>query len=195
LVQKPGEIFLKSTPTPTQQQWRKHDYWRRIVKELHGAYNGICAYYCQYIPFVTGAFMPKSKYPREAYSWQNYRLVCNMMNGRKGIKEDVLDPFLIGGNWFVLDFDTYMVQPKIDVEQSTRRQVLQTIRRLKLNDNICVEGRIEALKHYARLNGNMDYLRFWVPFIAHEITRQGLEAEIYTRFREIVNSNNLVAIN
>lgn len=188
LVQEPGEKFLRDTPKPTQKQWQTNNYWTRTSKELHEAYNGICAYYCQYIPKVTGSktvehFKPKSKYPEEAYKWSNYRLVCGMMNGRKGNHEDVIDPFDVGEDWFVINFNTYMIEPRDDLSTIERRKVIKTIARLKLNDDECIEGRVIALMKFAE-KGDIAYLDFWSPLLAKELRRQNLSEEILRRFRQ-----------
>lgn len=108
-VRRKGRRFLRDYPRPTSKQWRSHSYWREVGPQLHDQYDGICAYSCHWIPYDTGAdtvehFRPKDIYPKQAYEWRNYRLVCATLNGRKGVHEDVLDPFEIQDGWFVIDF-------------------------------------------------------------------------------------------
>lgn len=187
LVQKPGKKFIATNPEPTQKQWKQNNYWVRIAKDIHRTYSGVCAYYCQYIPKVTGSktiehFKPKSKHPNQAYIWSNYRLVCGMMNGRKGNNEDVLDPFDIEDDWFIINFNTYMVEPSELVDTQTKSRIDKTIRRLNLNDDECVEGRMEALERFAD-RGDIKYLDFWVPFIAKELRRQELVDVVLSRFK------------
>ena len=40
-------------------------------------------------------FRPKSKYPKLAFVWSNYRLAGQAINMRKGDSEDVVDPFTV----------------------------------------------------------------------------------------------------
>src|ERR1700722_20351165 len=80
-VRRPGRRFLRKNPNPTSKEFASHSYWRSILSLLHEAYDGICAYSCHWIPYDTGAdtvehFQSKSNYPRRAYEWVNYRLVC-----------------------------------------------------------------------------------------------------------------------
>lgn len=190
LVEKPGQEFLNTTPQPSQDQWKSHNYWRLVADDLHKSYKGVCAYYCQYIPLVTGSdtvehFMPKSHHPVEAYKWSNYRLVCGMMNGRKGNYEDVLDPFNIGDDWFVVDFDTYMVCPNDKLDINTKKQVERTIKRLKLNKQDCIEGRMESLRIFAEFGG-IEFLDWYAPLIARELRKQEKINEIRQRFLDLV---------
>ena len=113
LVRQPGRKFLKSCPNPKGNQWRA--YWRKIARDLHTAYSGICAYSCHFIQYDTGwrtveHFKPKDDYKSDAYEWGNYRLVCGVLNGRKG-KGEVLDPFRVHNGWFIMDFPSLLVKP------------------------------------------------------------------------------------
>lgn len=185
-VKIPGNKYLATTPRPNHKQWRSHTYWTAILKDLHKAYHGICAYYCQYVPFVTGFdtvehFKPKSKYPELAYEWSNYRFVCGHMNGKKGNHEDVIDPFTVEDGWFQVDFDTFMVRPNPELPNTDYQRVLKTIKRLKLNDRDCVNGRIEVLRQFSRFK-NIDFLNFQAPFLARELQRQQRVEEILERF-------------
>jgi hypothetical protein len=94
-VRQPGMAYLKRHPNPTSNQWKSHSYWRKIIPQLRKSYREICAYCCHWIPPDTGSntvehFHPKDKYPKQAYEWDNYRLISGTLNGRKGTREDVL---------------------------------------------------------------------------------------------------------
>lgn len=183
-VRQPGQIFLGKSPHPKSKQWSNRPYWRRISGALHTAYGGIFAYSCHWIPYDTGAdtvehFKPKSKYPHHAYEWSNYRLVCSTLNGRKGDHEDVLDPFTIQDEWFVLEFPSLLVKPAPDLAGDLRAKVIATRRRLKLNDDeSCVKARLRYVRLYCSFHCQgiipLDYLHAEAPFIAREIERQGL---------------------
>jgi hypothetical protein len=188
-VRAKGERFLRGNPSPTSKQWRAHRYWLEVSSDLHEAYSGICAYSCHWIPYDTGAdtvehFRPKDVYPSEAYEWNNYRLVCATLNGRKGTHEDVLDPFLIEDGWFVLDFPSMLVKPRASLASAERKRVQATIARLGLNDEgTCLKSRVKWLRDYC-LNGiTLDYLRRHAPFIVAELERQSLVATIRDVFR------------
>lgn len=176
-VQQRGEAFLAKMPNP--KDWKGHEYWQEIQKELRAAYSGICAYSCHWMPSGTGSntvehFKPKSKYPHLAYRWENYRLVCGKLNGRKGDHEDILDPFTLQGGWFIIDFPSLMVSPGIHLSPDEAKLVNKTIARLKLNNEDFLQERDEYLQdHYVR-GYPFSYLERKAPFLASELKRQNL---------------------
>jgi len=187
-VRQRGQRFLEGHPRPTAKQWRNHSYWREIGSQLHDAYSGICAYSCHWVPYDTGAdtvehFRPKDTYPTDAYEWGNYRLVCATLNGRKGVHEDVLDPFLVEEGWFVIDFPSMLVSPNPHLDSTIRQRIQATIDRLGLNDEgTCLKSRVKWLSDYCGPNGiPFEYLRRHAPFIAAELERQGLAATVCER--------------
>ncbi len=188
-VRLKGQRFLQENPRPTSKQWQSHRYWREVMGELHEAYGGICAYSCHWIPYDTGAdtvehFLPKDLYPTKAYEWNNYRLVCATLNGRKGKYEDVLDPFRIQNGWFVIDFPSMQVKPNPSVASAKRQTIQNTIDRLGLNDEgTCLKSRVKWLKDYCSHDVSFAYLRRHAPFIVSEIERQNLLATIRNVFR------------
>ncbi len=179
-VQQPGEAFLARIPRPTAEDWNTHSYWTRVLDDLYRAYSGICAYSCHWIPMDTGArtvehFRPKKLYPQEAYRWANYRLVCSTLNGRKGDHEDVLDPFTLSEGWFILDFPSLFVQPGAHLLAAQKEQVMNTIKRLGLNDEgTCLQARINWLRDYITVPLPFSYLEKKAPFLAVELKRQNL---------------------
>ena len=183
-VRRPGRQFLKTHPRPTAKEWKARAYWTRILGELHSAYRGICAYSCHWIPFDTGHdtvehFRPKNRYPKEAYEWSNYRLVCGTLNGRKGIDTGVIDPFVVQEGWFILDFPSVLVRPNHSLSHGDTEAVLHTIARLGLNDEgTCLKARLRYVKCYCTRQVNFDHIEEEAPFVAREIRRQGLENSI-----------------
>ena len=98
-VRQPGLKALERGDNPLPA------YWRRCLDDLYRQYDRICAYACVLIPPVTRGrsvehFAPKKKHRDHTYEWDNYRLVCSVMNSRKWEFEDVLDPFEISDEWF-----------------------------------------------------------------------------------------------
>lgn len=189
LVRRRGQRFLQGTPRPASKEWRNHRYWHHIGPQLHDSYGGICSYSCHWIPYDTGAetvehFRPKDTYPADAYEWSNYRLVCATLNGRKGVHEDVLDPFLVQNGWFVIDFPSMLVKPSSNLALENRRMVQATIDRLGLNDEgTCLKSRVKWLMDYCLTEISFDYLRRNAPFIVAEMERQNLVATIREVFR------------
>lgn len=179
-VRKPGRRFLTGCPNPSRQQWNSHSYWRRILHSLHTKYKGICGYSCHWIPYDTGAdsvehFKPKSKYPSEAYEWSNYRLVCQLLNSRKG-DEGILDPFLIPNGWFVIEFPTLLVKPAPGLKQNLRESVKKTCDVLGLNDDAtCLLMRQEYVTEYCLGNISFAHVEKRAPFLALQMKAQGYD--------------------
>jgi hypothetical protein len=180
-VRKPGHKFLKSCPNPTQRQWNSHSYWRRMLHALYTEYKGICAYSCHWIPYDTGAdtiehFKPKSKYPLEGYEWQNYRLVCQLLNSRKGNDEDIIDPFLIRNGWFIIDFPALLVKPAHGLKKALHERVKKTCDVLGLNDDAtCMMMRQEFVTEYCLNNINYAHIEKRAPFLALQMKEQGYD--------------------
>jgi hypothetical protein len=181
-VRNRGRLFLrgKGRRKPTATEWRTHSYWREIGPELHNAYGGICAYSCHWIPHDTGAdtvehFRPKDRYPKQAYEWSNYRLVCATLNGRKGRFGDVLDPFEVRNGWFVIDFPSMLIRPGLGLQAARRGSVQASIDRLGLNDEgTCLKSRVKWVRDYCSKDISLEYLRTHAPHIAAELQRQNL---------------------
>ena len=193
VVRSPGQKFLTTHRRPTAKQFRSHNYWVKILKQLHENYNGICAYSCHFIPYDTGSdtvehFKPKSLHPSEAYSWNNYRLVCATLNGRKGNREDVLDPFVIDDSWFSLEFPSLLVKPTRDLNKNLKKMVFTTCMRLGLNDeNTCLKSRERYIKDYCQGHIDFFYLSRDAPFIARELRKQNL----VDRIRDIMDYSSV----
>lgn len=188
-VRIPGRQFLVATPQPSASEWRTHRYWNRVSDALYQTYGQICAYSCHWIPPDTGFrtcehFVPKDAQPDMAYEWRNYRLVCGVLNGRKGTRQ-VVDPFLIQDGWFVIDFPSLMVKPAVGMAADRATAVNDTIVILGLNDEgTCVPARLEWLRSYCQVwhagggPAAIQHLRRFAPFLAKEIVRQRLEDRI-----------------
>ena len=187
-VRVPGRAFLEQVPNPSTKQWGSRPYWQRVLGELYEDYGGICAYTCHRIEPITGAdtvdhFVPKSIEPALAYEWTNYRLVCARMNGRKGTKRDVLDPFALREFTFALHFPSLQVRPSGECSAELAVEAATTIMRLKLNDALCVKARWTYIKNYCKTWISFEFLEEYAPFIHREILRQGLAA----RIREVMS--------
>ncbi len=150
-----------------------------MLRDLHDAYGGICAYSCHWIPYDTGAktvehFKPKVRYPQDAYEWDNYRLVCNALNGRKSDR-DTLDPFEISDGWFIIDFPSLLVKSAPGLPDDLKNQVIATRDILGLNDEAtCLKNRNEFVWCYCKRQITFAHLERQAPFLAKELVRQGL---------------------
>lgn len=181
LVRNRGLKFLKNNSPPNS--WKGKEFWRKALPELCNAYSRICAYSAQWVPPVVGAstvdhFVPKKHAPQLAYEWSNFRLACSLLNSRKRDFQDVLDPFKIGNSWFILDFPSLQVKPGSVITLTESNQVVSTINRLNLNDEICITFRIDWLKYFCLGDISFNHLEEKAPFIAYELKRQNLVGKI-----------------
>lgn len=153
-------------------------FWQEALPDLIKAYRRICGYTCLYIEPVTGGasvdhMVPKARAWDRVYEWDNYRLVCALMNSRKGDAEDVLDPFEVSDNWFALELVAHQIVPGPEAIGEIRRRVEATVRLLGLNDEICRKARQEYTACYLAGEIRLDYLERRAPFIVRELRRQG----------------------
>jgi hypothetical protein len=183
LVRAPGQRYLNSIAPRAKPNFTNRNYWKAILPELHSAYHNICAYSCHWMPLDTGAdtvehFVPKSLDPARAYEWQNYRLACARLNGRKGNFQDVVDPFRVHEGMFHLHFPSLCVVPG----RIRRRLANSTIERLKLNESRCVETRRHYVENYLNGEITISYLRRHAPFLGLELVRQHISKKQLARF-------------
>jgi hypothetical protein len=188
LVRQPGQAFLALNQHPNSRTWATHSYWTRVLGQLHDSYRGICAYSCHWIPYDTGGatvehFLPKNLHPQRAYEWTNYRLVCLTLNNLKGVREDILDPFIVQPGWFVIDFPSLIVRPGPDVDDVLANRIWTTITCLGLNRrDTCWKSRRRYVEAYCLDNISFEHLLSEAPFIALELERQ----DLVTGIREIM---------
>ena len=179
LVRQPGSAFLKDVPHPKAKQWENREYWRRALCQMRKAYDCVCAYSAHWISPATGGhtidhFLPRVDHPELAYEWTNFRYVALKFNARKGAK-DILDPFRLEPDGFVLDFDSFLIRPNPDLASHQRMAVQHTIDVLKLNDDEdCVELRKDCIEWLRSGEISFVHLKRVAPFLAYELERQNL---------------------
>src|SRR6185295_4556932 len=105
--------------------------------DLLRAYRRLFAYSCVYIERLTGSatvdhWAPRSLRWDQVYEWQNYRLACSTINGRKSDYTDVLDPFEVTDGLFALDLVTLKAVPGPNAGD-LKQAVTDTITRLGLD--------------------------------------------------------------
>lgn len=151
------------------------DLWTRALDDMLAAYGRICAYVAVYIERVTAAtidhWIPKSRDPRLAYEWSNYRLGCSKMNGRKSVRVDLVDPFEVRDGDFALELVGFQVLPGVEPDHPSFAALTATIDAFKLNDYECCALRGEYFAAYR--DGDLSYLEARAPFVAREVRRQG----------------------
>jgi uncharacterized protein (TIGR02646 family) len=155
-------------------------FWRECLDDLHREYRGVCAYVSVYIEKVTGSrsvdhFVAKSSAIEAAYEWSNYRLACGKMNSRKRDFSDVLDPFGLEANTFILDLVSLAITPSPALPQVQKDRAMQTIERLGLDDPECRALRAEYFTDYVKGDISAEYLERRCPFVWSEVVRQGAQ--------------------
>lgn len=183
-VRQPGLKWLRDSGIPLggppPDPKKLPTYWRETQKELWDAYGGVCAYLCIYFGWPLGAhstdhFIAKSSNAGVAYEWANYRLSCLGLNRLKNRFDDILDPFEIVQDTFVLE----LVSGKITVNSTLlppdqQKKANATIRRLKLDDAEVNRMRAERYGDYRSGDVSANYLERHSPFVWYEAKRQGL---------------------
>lgn len=182
-VREPGQKFLATTPHPTNKTWKNKEYWQNVIEDLYDAYDGVCAYSGEWIPCTTGDptvdhYIPKSISPRQAYEWDNFRLACLRFNRWKREFQDVLDPFTIIENSFQLLFPSLQVVANPDLSYEGREKISATIKRLRLNNGLCIKARKRWVAPLVRGKISFDFMKERAPFLAYEMERQGLVDKI-----------------
>lgn len=182
-VREPGLTFLKTNSRPKSVEWKNRDYWRRSLQDLYSSYEGICAYSAEWIPYNTGVatvdhFVPKSVNPKLAYEWTNYRLSSLKLNSRKKDYQDILDPFTLEDETFVIDFPSLIVKPNSRLSDQQKNLVNATIKRLGLNNEASIKSRHRWIRGYANDDISLNFLDNNAPFIAFELRRQNLVDDI-----------------
>ncbi|WP_300670190.1 hypothetical protein [Desulfoluna sp.] len=181
-VRKPGRAWLKKNGIPLDkappEPSKLPTYWRNTQKELWTSYEGVCAYICVYFYWSLGAhstdhFIAKSSHAGQAYEWPNFRLSCMGANRKKNKFDDILDPFEIDPDTFVLNFASGKIKPNPTFSQEVQAKAQATIDRLKLNDPDMRRMRSEHYDEYLR--GVPEWkLQKDSPFVWYEAKRQGL---------------------
>ena len=174
-VRQKGLRFLRSCPNPDSTDFKRHNYWSKAQRQLYAAYDHMCAYTTRELVYTGSVdhFKPKSKYPRLAYEWSNYRLARQVINKRKGDTEEVIDPFTVGEEWFILDLPSCLIRAGRGVSGETRKAVNATINILGLNrDDRLVDERCRLLVDLADGLITLRFLERHYPFLCREVRRQ-----------------------
>ncbi len=86
---------------------------------------------------------------------------------------DVLDPFVIGDDWFALELVEFQVIAGRGLSGNEADAVSETIHRLCLNKPEYCEARLEFAQDYWDGEVSWDHLCRHSPFVARELCRQG----------------------
>lgn len=195
-VRIPGEAFLAINPTPSRDEFRRHDYWRAIHTEMYEAYGGICMYCASWTPRTPpGAslqqttidhFIPKGIFPKWAYEWFNFRLCRNDINTNKGRELYIPDPFGIQNAWFRIDFATFRLGPSDIAPAYISHRIRSAAEILGLNDDSYIEERQTAAAEYVHRPHERAELRRLYPFLTAELERQNVDSPLFDALRAVL---------
>jgi hypothetical protein len=101
-------------------------------------------------------------------------LVSSIMNSRKSVYDDVLDPFEIETGWFQLELVSGRIFPNPQLAQDTKDAVQDTIERLGLDDPRNREMRARHYQEFTQGLYTEAFLKIRSPFVWHEAKRQDL---------------------
>ena len=191
-VENPGREFLRTCPSPSSEDWRKHNYWTRVTSEFYDSLGGVCMYCASFTPRFSkeqcGAVSIDHAIPKsvgnhyQAYDWNNFRLVRVRLNN---LKRDRLlaDPCTIADGWFQINFNNFFICPDPRLPDKDSQLVSLTIKVLRLNtDPAYVDERVNVTLQYVRGEFDFNYLKTFYPFIASEMMRQDFDKNYLPSF-------------
>lgn len=180
-VRIPGQNFLARFPNPTKNQKKRGSkIWARALPQLYKRYGRTCAYLAEWISRKDRSidhFIPRSEGTSQAYEWSNFRLCLKQVNQFKS-SFSVIDPFEVQHDWFVIDFDSYLIRPNRELSVELQGRIEDTITNLQLNNIIFRTRRTNWIDALYRGSTGLDGLRKRAPFIVYELERQDLVEEI-----------------
>lgn len=176
LVRRPGLKFLSGLPNLTKINWKGHDYWRHVAADLYKSYNGICAYLCCPVgpaSFEVEHYKPKSRFPKLAYDWSNYRLASSGINKRKGVRR-VLDPFKVKADSFRINLFDGSIHVSGTHPAGYTKLCQDTIDALRLDGELERGSRTKPIDEYLHLDMSLNLMQRQYPFVYSELVRRGI---------------------
>jgi hypothetical protein len=190
----PGMQFLAASPNPSNKEFKRHSYWKRIHAPIYDLYGGICCYCASWTPKpkesnildVTSIdhFIPKSVNPSLAYDWRNFRLCRSRLNINKGNSLNIMDPIAIRNGWFILDFSSFLILPDPTLALYLKKRINDSITILGLNGNDYLEQRLDVILNYSINVISFEELQEKYPFIGIEMIRQDFDLN----YKELISS-------
>jgi hypothetical protein len=107
------------------------------------------------------------------------------MNGRKGEHTDVVDPIAVVPGMFELDFPSLQVRAGAGMTGTDLTLANTTIDRLDLNEEGCIDVRLEYVLSFRDEHIDLEYLSRKAPFIASEITRLDIQNDLKEIMKDV----------
>lgn len=139
--------------------WRQHNNkgYDDLLKDLSDMTQSHCSY-CDAYPMgprlrrTVDHFKPKTRFPLEAYKWENLFLCCDLCQERnKEFDERLLKPdenSYSFDKYFDIDWVTGELKPNRDASPEDRERAKITIEYFRLNNNGKPDDRLEELNKF-----------------------------------------------
>ena len=174
-VRQPGLAYLNGLAAGEKPKWTGHSYWCKAKKDMLDAYGGICAYACCEISPRSSAeidhFHPKSRYYKEAYEWENFRLCSSNINKKKKDAQSILDPFKVRNRTFGIELATGRMIRIKHYDAKYESLCDSTISVLGLDAEDYRKMRSDILDDYLRGDITIPKLKKSNPFVYSEVKR------------------------
>lgn len=190
-VRLPGLLALRelandpTVPTrPGPKRTHLPKLWTKALPDMRRCYRRTCAYLALHIHRGTGRdtvdhFTPVSVDKSQAYEWNNFRYASLDVNRLKGTRP-FLDPFVVGDDWFTLNFSTFKVEARVAPDHGNREQWANTLDVLN-EPTFCDARRWYHARYFGLKLDDFDpdspipltTLEAEAPFVARELRRLG----------------------
>lgn len=143
-------------------QWRsnKNKGYDDLLEKLSGMTQYHCSYCDAYpmkrrIPSTIDHFKPKTRFPKDAYKWENLFLCCGLCQKRyEAFDKRLLKPdenSYSFDKYFDIDWVTGELKPNRDASPEDQERAIITIKLFRLNDNGKPDDRREELEVFEQL--------------------------------------------
>jgi hypothetical protein len=166
-----GLAWLAEHPEAT----RLKDFWSPFKSHLATGFGDLCAYSCMHESVGTvDHYLSTKNHRARAYDWDNYRFASQWINSSKQTADDaVLDPFLVGDDWFEILLPSLQLVLTSAVPEEHRARAAYTLERLHLRDDErAIRQRREWYRMYQDKELTLDGLRRKAPLIARAVEKQ-----------------------
>lgn len=167
-ARQPGQAWLEEHPDAA----RPKDFWSPFKPQLADGFRKLCGYSAMYEPVGTVDHFVSVKADEDkqlAYEWSNYRFASAWINSSKK-NADVLDPFVVGDDWFEILLPSLQLVVTGSVPVEHRDLAAFTLTRLHLgHDERVVRQRREWYRMYQDGELTFEGLRKKAPLIARAV--------------------------
>jgi hypothetical protein len=149
-------------------------YWRDALPELQAAFGQRCGYSAMHdLNGTVDHFVPRSRDRSLSYEWSNLRYAAQWLNGAKGDREGIIDPFDVEDGWFEVLLPSLQLVVSASAPAAVRHRLETTLRVLPIaHDERIIRQRRAWLKEYEDGHVTLEGLRRFAPLVAAALERQ-----------------------